>query len=232
VTGGGLAADGKSWKMAKRRGKYLFPTRVMASVFRGKLLVGLRHLRKQSKLRFEGSCADLVRNDVFDAFIQSLFERKWVAYAKKTFMGAQHVFDYLGRYTHRVGISNQRLKAVSDEAVVFVTKDGRQARVAPVEFLRRLMMHVLPRGFVKIRHYGLLAGPNVRTLLASAMRRLGSEPPPTAPASVDWATLLFELTGIDVRICCQCGGVLARTGLPRFQMPARAGPIAPQTGGT
>jgi hypothetical protein len=133
-----------------------------------------------------------------------------VVFSKRPFAGPEQVFSYLGRYTHRVAISNHRILSVTDDCVTIATRDGATAAMTPHEFIRRFLNHVLPAGFVKIRHYGLLASTNVNTKLEVARRLLlaGSTESSTSTANdahVDWKTLHEELTGVDLRVCTACG---------------------------
>jgi hypothetical protein len=237
VTGGGLAPDGTRWIDADGRGRYLFPVKVMARLFRGKLLAALSRARDRGHLVFDGACASLADPAAFARLKNDLFNKDWVVYCKPPFGGAEHVFKYLGRYTHRVGISNQRLIAVDERGVTFATKGSQTATLAPQEFIRRFLLHVLPSGFVKIRHFGMLSPGNVNTKLAAARRLLQPPPdagrgslaavpaltalvalahdtgePPPAPA---WRDLLLQLTGIDLARCPVCRrGTLVRHPLP------------------
>jgi len=217
VTGGGLAPDGDAWVPLSRR--FIFPVRVLGDLFRGKLLDGLRRLRGDGSLRFTGGAADLANSDAFDQLLNRLYRTSWVVYAKRPFAGVQHVFRYLGRYTHRVGISNHRLQTFDDNGVRFATKNGKAVTVAPLEFIRRFLDHVLPAGFTKIRHFGLFAASNVNTKLEKARSLLAdrvpehgkpepeSEAGDAAPAAT-WQELLLRLTGVDPRLCPNCGGTL------------------------
>ncbi|MFZ5470428.1 MAG: transposase [Myxococcota bacterium] len=122
---------------------------------------------------------------------RKLYRTKWVSYAKPPFAGPESVYQYLGRYTHRVGLSNHRLTSVTGEAVTFRTRGDQTATLHPHEFLRRFLLHVLPHGYVKLRHYGLLAPGNVNTKLVTAR------------------SLLLRLVGIDLTRCQKCGGEIA-----------------------
>jgi hypothetical protein len=146
----------------------------------------------------------------------------WLVYVKRPFGGAKRLFQYLGRYTHRVGLSNQRLVAITPDAVTFRTKDGRTATLPPEEFLRRLLLHVLPAGFVKIRHSGLFAPRQVSSSLPIAQQLLTDRPQaPLVTAPLPWATLLRRLTGIDVTRCprCQRSPLARRMLVPYAQRP-------------
>jgi hypothetical protein len=164
----------------------------------------------------------------FDHLRASLFRKSWVVYAKRPFGGPEQVLRYLGRYTHRVGISNHRLVALDAHAVTFRTKNGKTTTVDPLVFLDRFIEHVLPHGFVKIRHYGLLAPSNISTHYARARAALTSRAV-TLPASLepslphDWRLLLLALTAIDVAVCPACG---ARAIVCQPLPQARAPPVA------
>jgi hypothetical protein len=213
VTAGAFRADGERWVGGSAR--FLFHVDVLGDLFRGKVLAGLRNARKAGDLHL----GDEASKRRFDATIDKLYRTSWVVYAKRPFGGAEQVLRYLGRYTHRVGISNQRLSHIDDGSVTFRTKHGRSITLPSHEFLRRFLDHVLPRRFVKIRHYGLLAPAHATTTLERARvaldarcRRGAPCASPPSPAtrrefgqSVDWRELLLMLTGIDVTRCSECG---------------------------
>jgi hypothetical protein len=221
VTGGALASGGGRWIRA--RAKCLLPVRVLGQVFRGKFLAALR--REHARGAFAGfdSFDD---PEGFERLCSVIAKPRWVVYAKRPFAGPEHVFRYLGRYTHRVGIANSRILDVGESHVTFRTKQNKTLTLAPVDFLARFVQHVLPKGFVKIRHYGLLASSNVHTLLERARALL--EPRPTindAPLATSWLELLLALTGRDVRRCVLCDGTVVIAPLPSPPCPtARAPP--------
>jgi len=224
VTGGGLSTSGNGW-VGVQGGRYLFPVKVLSTLFRGKFLAGLAQARRAGKLRFAGTCAAVADDDVFAAFKDELYRKDWVVYAKRPFGGAEQVYRYLGRYTHRVSISSQRLEAIDDSGIRFRTKNGDTATLAPQEFIRRFLLHVLPRGFVKIRHYGLLASANVHTKLEKARCLLGAPPAATeALEGLDWRGRMLQLTQVDLRLCpaCEEGTMLRR---PLRRPPSRAPPL-------
>ncbi len=218
VTAGGLSGDGQRWAASSR--KYLFPVEVMGQLLRGKVLASLRRLHVQGRFHTFHAFRD---PQAFDQLLARLAGKSWLVYAKRPFRETRHVVEYLGRYTHRVAISNSRLVDVTDQLVTFRTKNGQLEVIPPVEFLRRFVQHVLPPGFHKIRHYGLYAGTHVGSALATARAILsGSQPPVQAPASTApstsaacWMDQLRQLTGRDVRRCPHCGGPLQRLPLPR-----------------
>lgn len=170
VTGGGLSRDGARWVACRDR--FLFPVKVMGKLFRGKFMDGLVRLHAAGELHFAGTSAHLADPVAFTRMRDQLYRTDWVVYAKRPFGGPQQVLRYLSRYTHRVAISDARIRAVSDDRVVLSTRGGRTASMRPDEFIRRFLLHVLPSGFRKIRHYGLLAPANVKTRLTVALRLL------------------------------------------------------------
>jgi hypothetical protein len=149
---------------------------------------------------------------------------RWVVYAKRPFRRIEHVLAYLGRYTHRVAISNGRLLEVTASSVSFRTKEGKTHVVTPVEFLHRFLQHVLPNGFHKIRHYGLYAGSSGAELERARghLGSLGAPAPVTRPPCPTWQELLRKLTGRDVERCQRCGGPIERIALDPH--PARGPP--------
>jgi hypothetical protein len=226
VTGGGLTPDGSAWKSTRR--DYLFPVNVLSKLFRGKLVAALDEAYRDGRLNVRGvdGFVDVPDPDsAWRRLRKKLYRTKWVSYAKPPFDSAEAVYQYLGRYTHRVGLSNNRLISATDDAVIFRTWGEETAELAPHEFLRRFLQHVLPDGFVKLRHYGLLAPGNVNTKLATAKRLLEACSPSTSPAPSsspaapepveDWRQLLMRLTGIDLALCPNCGGALSCRPLAR-----------------
>ena len=227
VTGGGLASDGASWVQTKA--DYLFPYLVLSRLFRGKFLAGLQRLYQQGVLDLGGACQPLLEPDVFQLLKDRLYRMDWVVYAKPPFADPEDVYRYLGRYTHRIAISNGRLEAIDDETVRFKTNYGKTATLSHDEFIRRFLLHVLPQGFHKIRHYGLLASGNLKTKLVHARRLLGVNPAEVNPEpslTDDWREWMLQL-GVDVSRCPHCGvGTMLRRPLTddisRSPPPARA----------
>jgi hypothetical protein len=184
VTGGGLSPDGQRW--IPSRSGYFLPVEVLGLLFRGKFLAGLKQAYQTGQLRLAGSTQPLVDPKVFRRLLKRLYRQDWYVYAKPPFAGAEQVYRYLGRYTHRVAISNSRLVSFHDGRVCFRYKDYadgnriKQMTLSAEEFIRRFLLHVLPKGFVRIRHYGLLASRNVSTRLERCRQLLGA-PAPTMP---------------------------------------------------
>lgn len=213
VTGGGLAPNGDRWISSPQN--YLFPVRVLSPLFRGKFLDALTRAYERGELDLGGACEVLADRAQFDRLKDMLFRKDWVVYAKRPFAGPEQVFKYLGQYTHRVGISNHRIVSFDARGVCFRTKDGKRVTVSSEEFIRRFLLHVLPDGFVKIRHYGLLASGNVHTKLADARRHLqpNGESDTARTPEQTWMERLTALTGVDLTICPRCGGPMIRRPL-------------------
>lgn len=211
VTGGALAPEGARWIPA--RPGFLFPVRALAMVFRAKFLAALQHAFAARRLTFAGSTAPLAAPPAFAAWLHQLRARDWVVYAKPPFAGPQQVLGYLGRYTHRVALSNDRLIGFDQGVVRFRWKDYAHGNTVQVmaldadEFLRRFLLHIVPDRFVRIRHFGLLANRHRAARLTRCRALLGQPPPPaeTPPESV--AQRMLRLTGVDLALCpfCQRG---------------------------
>jgi hypothetical protein len=225
VTGGGLAPAGDAWLPCSRR--YLFPVKVLGALFRGKFLAGLQRLRDAGLLAYTGGARNLAELNELKKLLDRLYRTDWVVYAKRPFAGPDRVFRYLGRYTHRVGLSNHRIQAFDERGVRFATKGRKSITLEPHEFIRRFLDHVLPKGFTKIRHFGLHAAGNVSTKLVQARRLLASGPKPTPESmststspytpveTATWQELLLRLTGVDLSRCPCCNHPLSRRSLPR-----------------
>lgn len=210
VTAGGVSTQGR-WRSSHRR--FLFPVLAMARVFRAKMLSNLD--RAYRAHAFDGF-DDFVDPEGFARLMQRAAKPSWNVYAKTPFAKGRHVLAYLGRYTHRVGIANSRLLAVSNHAVTFRTKHGRTETVPPVDFLRRFIQHVLPDGLHKIRHIGLYASASTRRR-NQAHACLGKLP--RLPQTRDWRARLAALTGRDLSKCPLCGGPLVTVPAPRCRDP-------------
>lgn len=170
VTGGGLSLDGTRWVACRET--FLFPVKVIGALFRGTFMDGLTRAHKAETLHFAGTSAHLADPVAFDEMRRQLYKADWVVFAKRPFGGPKQVIAYLARYTHRIAISDARIRALTDDRVVVSTRKGRSCTMRPDEFIRRFLLHVLPHDFRKIRHYGLLAPANVNTRLRTARRLL------------------------------------------------------------
>lgn len=223
VTGGGLRANG-TW--AATPVHWLFPVRALSAMFRGKFKAGLQQLYRAGRLAFHGELQPLAAPPQFAALVQAAAREKWVVYAKRPFAGPKVVLAYLARYTHRVGITNSRIRKIDAQAATVSVAykdyaDGarwKEMILGCGEFIRRLRLHILPERFVKIRHYGILSNRNRRIRIAQARTVL--PPMPELPASVA-AEPTCEPAGLPER-CPQCqhaGWVLLKVLQPE---PARS----------
>jgi len=203
VPAGGLALNHSRWVHASPR--FFLPVKVLAQVFRGKFVEGLRELYAARRLVLEGVLAPLNNPRTFSELLRTVHQKDWVVYAKRPFGGAEHVIHYLGRYTHRVAISSHRLLSLEDHQVTFRWRDSRRHNkqrrmtLSVHEFLRRFLLHVLPVGFVRIRYFGLFAHRRRNELLPLCLKLLAASTPhrtahaPTAAPTWLWA-------------CAICGG--------------------------
>ena len=210
VTGGGLSSDGSRW-ISCRKGFFL-PVRVMSTLFRGKFLDLFKDCFKRGELVFSGSLCHLKDPGSFETFRGHLYHKKWVVYFKPPFDGAKGVIQYLGRYTHRIAISNNRILTVRDGNVSFLWRDyaddNRQKTMTlkASEFIRRFLLHVLPDRYVRIRHFGLLANRNRKNNIALCRKILGGGKTVTKKnvRQETWQEQLFRICSIDVTTCPVC----------------------------
>jgi len=211
VTGGGLSPDGLRWIRCK--GNFFLPEKVLARLFRGKFLAYLKQAYEKNKLVFPGKIAHLKEESAFKALLRRHYKQEWVVDCRPPFGNAEMVMEYLGRYTHRVAISNNRLVKLEDGKVTFRYRDRRdsdkvkQMTLDAPEFIRRFLLHILPDGFVKIRHYGLLSNRNRKDKLGLCKRLLGVDcrEEGKEKRKESWQDLLTRVTGNDPRICPYCG---------------------------
>ena len=228
VPGGGLSPDGRSWIACRPR--FFLPVRVLSRLFRRLFLDRLAAAHAERRLAFFGALAGLADRAAFAARLAPLRRAEWVVYAKRPFAGPQQVLAYLARYTHRVAISSSRLVSLDDRGVTFRWKDYRadgQARqklmtLAPGEFIRRFLIHVLPSGFHRIRHYGLFANPARAANLAKARTLL---PPPPAPSSDQ-----PEAPAKPANACSCCGGRMILVEIFKRGAVPRTAPTGPVIG--
>jgi hypothetical protein len=226
VPSGGISLDGTRWVRCKPR--FLLPVRVLSRLFRRLFLAALADAHVAGRLAFFGEIEDLRRREAFDAHLAPLKRKKWFVYARPPFSGPETVLAYLARYTHRVAISNRRLIALDERGVTFRYKDYRrngQARYRTMtlsadEFIRRFLLHVLPNGFHRIRHYGLLASAGCKANIARAKDLMAATMPEVdPPAAHDTADP--DATTDHRPPCPRCGGrmiiveVFARGAAPR-----------------
>jgi hypothetical protein len=220
VPGGGPSVDRTRW-VGCRPGFFL-PVKVLSRFYRRLFLTRLQAAFEAGQLRFFGDLASLATPAAFAARLRPLRTIRWVVYAKRPFGGPEQVLDYLGRYTHRVAIANSRLVGLAEGRVSFRWKDYRHHDKQKVmtlgadEFIRRFLLHVLPDGFHRIRHYGYLANGGRAAKLAHCRRLLAvPEPAPPAPAA-DYRERYQQLTGRSIDLCPSCGGRMIEIGvIPR-----------------
>jgi len=207
IAAGALGPEGR-WIHPKRG--FLFPVKALSPVFRAKFLAGLRRALDSGALAFQGSTVELAQRVPRSRFLADLRAKPWVVYAKRPLGGPEQVLDYLGRYTHRVAIANNRLLSLDDAQVRFRYKDyahGNRHKVmclAAPEFIRRFLLHILPTGFMRIRHYGLLANRAKAEKLAAARAALNAPVPTmnTKPESLE--AFYLRTTGRDIHQCPRC----------------------------
>jgi hypothetical protein len=244
VAAGALSPDESRWIPGSTR--YLFPVAVLSALFRGLFLDGLKKLCERDQVRLDGR--------ELGPLLDALYGESWVVYIKRPFGGPEQVYRYLGRYTHRVGLSNQRLVSMDDSGVCLVTKGGKRITISAEEFIRRFLLHVLPQGFTKTRHYGLLAsgqaqqGLCIAQALLQAERQANAPQPPqpqeptvdeTQGAELDeeakaegepedgeaLAERILRLCGIDLLHCPACHtGRMSQRPLPQPADSSIAGP--------
>ena len=223
VPGGALADQGQTWNPTHPR--FLFPVKALSTVFRAKYLDGLKQLYAGQDLRLTGGTLELEAPKTFDTFVKQRRRQKWIVYAKPPFGGPDQTLSYLGRYTHRVAISNHRLLDIQGDQIRFNFRNRQQGdrlEIAQVEahtLIKRFLWHVLPSGFVRIRHYGLLANRCKAYTLPLCRQALGQvvPPPPSEPQSV--AQAMQSWTGIDITTCPACG----HQPLERLPLPTMLG---------
>ena len=210
VPGGVLSEDNTQWTPSKKN--YLFRTSSLVKVFKGIYINGLEQLYNDRDLKFPGNAAKHGTPSGFNRLIKTIQKKKWSGYAKAPCSGPEKVLEYLGRYTHRVAISNYRIKSFENGKVVFTWKDRAQndavkeMTLGAVEFIRRFLLHVLPRGFKKIRHFGFLS-PRYKTRNIKLIRKMTGDKfkEPRHPENESVEEMMHRLTGIDIKACPKCG---------------------------
>jgi hypothetical protein len=205
VPAGGLSPDHTRW--VRSRDNYFLPKEVLREIFRGKFVDALEQAFQNGQLRFEGDLKLLAQPKIFAAWLRPLYRQDWVVYLKRPFGGPEYVLQYLGRYTHRVAISNHRLVSLTDGQVTFRWRDSahhNEQKLLPLslnEFLCRFLLHILPKGFVRIRNFGFLANRKRATLLPLCFQLLGSAQQPQAEQH---ASSTEDCP--DLWRCPKCGG--------------------------
>jgi hypothetical protein len=198
VAGGAISSDGSHWNPVK--GKYLFNARALSLVFRGKFMDRMQQSCQHENIK--------LAKDDYNLLKRRLYKKPWIVDVRDPVKNPQHVLEYLARYTHRVAIANSRIKALKDGTVTFTYKNRKEDRtealtITAVEFIRRFLLHSLPKGFVRIRHYGFLANRNRSVNLAIIRQLMGLQAPSDQPLTTVEG-ILRQLTGIDITICSCC----------------------------
>jgi predicted Zn-ribbon and HTH transcriptional regulator len=219
VPAGALSFDQKRWSPARKN--FLFPVTALSIVFRGKFLDLLKNAFATNKLLFVGQSACLANPVAFKLLINALRKKPWIVYAKKPFGSPVQVLDYLGRYTHRVALSNDRILSAYNGEVTFSYRDRKNENRKKTmtldahEFIRRFLLHVIPKGFMRVRHFGFLANRS-KSLLSKCRQLLDLNPALPKLPSKSVHELMLELTGMDITRCplCQKGTLVFLAGLP------------------
>jgi len=208
VLAGGLTKKNR-WRSSSK--KFFIPVKVMSKMFRGKFLYSLKRYYYENLLMFYGDARQYENPKLFEKLLTECYDKNWYSYTKRTFSGPLAVVKYLGKYTHRIAISNTRIVAMDKDTVTIKVKDRKNnnqtknVTLKGVEFIRRFLMHVLPKGFVKIRHYGLLANRNKKTKLELSRELTGSPTYKAIFEGLDTEEILSIIIGRDINLCISCG---------------------------
>jgi hypothetical protein len=212
VTGGGLNVDGKKrWIPCKR--EFFLPVKVLSRLFRGKFIAHLKKAYVKGKIDLSGKMAPLKDKHAFNGLLKDLYGQEWGVYCKPPFPNAEKVMEYLGRYTHRVAVSNDRLVSLEHGRITFRYRNRNDNDTIKLmtldafEFIRRFLLHILPDGFMKIRHYGILSNRSRKAKMALCKKLLGVKcrDGNRENGNESWQDLLARVTGFDPRICPYCG---------------------------
>ena len=225
VPGGVWRKETKEWIPC--RGKWLFKKASLAAAFRNRYIKQLRSLRRRGKLAYRGKAAELADDAAWEALLKKLSETKWIVYPKAAPAGAEKSLEYLGRYTHKVAISNHRIKELKNGLVTYSWRDReddnteKEETIPTEEFTKRFCYHILPKGFKKIRFYGWLSAHN-RKVCLPAIRKALNVPPPKSEPKLSLPEIILKRTGTDIALCPQCGkGHLRMTSriIPKKRAP-------------
>ncbi len=225
VPGGGLSLDGDRWISARK--DFFIPVKVMSRLFRGKFLDYLKKDYANGDLNMVGTIQLLRNPHSFNDLLSKLYKKEWVVYCKPPFGSPEHVIEYLGRYTHRIAISNNRISNMDNDKVTFGWRDysddnkNKLMTLDAFEFIRRFLLHILPDRFVKIRHFGILSNCNRKTKLRKCQQILNVEPCTEQKSNKSWEELYFELTGKDLCLCpnCEKGKMVRKESLYPIRPP-------------
>ncbi len=222
IPAGALCFDQSRWVACRKN--FLFPVKALSLVFRGKFLDSVERAFDQGKLKLTGQRVSLANDKPCKEKLRALRKKKWVVYAKKPFGSPEKVLDYLGRYTHRVAISNNRILKVQNGQVTFSFRDRKDKdrlksmTLDAEKFIRRFLLHVLPEGFVRVRHFGFLANRAKKQSLSRCRQLLGLNPTLPEIPKKSPQDLMLELTGIDLTRCPRCkqGTMVIVAELPKL----------------
>jgi len=228
VPSGGWCQTAQCWRYSSK--KFFIPVNVISAVFKGKFLALLKLAYQRNQLKFEGHIEPLQLKSNFKALLNLVYAKDWVVYAKKPFKSSTHIVNYLGRYTHRVAISNDRIIGIEHDQVLFRWKDYRDyerikiMKLPAIEFIRRFLLHVLPKGFYKIRYYGILASRNRNEVLLKCRKTLSHHIAKSKFEGLCWQDALLVITGIDVLKCpiCKKGNMVTTELLLKYRAPPEA----------
>ena len=221
LLGGGLSVKNE-WR--DKGEEFFLPVKILSKVFRGKYMNELKSLYKDNKLEFHGSSEKYRNSYNFKELLNTCYKKDWIPHCKKTFNGAQSVINYLGKYTHRIAISNHRIIRMDEDTVTYYVKDYREhgkwkeLTISGVEFVRKFFMHVPPKRFVRIRHYGLLCTRSKNKHLTLCRNLLGCKKYISILKDMEAPQIIETLYGIKLSVCKCCGGHL---GKPHLHMPLR-----------
>jgi len=223
ISAGALSSDGERW-ISSPNEDYLFAVKALSKVFRGKFTDYLKMAYSQGSLTFAGKSLEFESRKGFKDLIDELYKEDWVVYSKKPFAGPQKALDYLGRYTFRTAISNERIKYVKDGKVTFTYRDRRdcnlkkEATLEASEFIRRFLLHVLPGSFTRIRHFGFVSNRNRKENIAYLKKLLGVPGKTCEKPEKSLEELMLEITGKDILKCprCSVGIMTLHHSIPSF----------------
>jgi len=204
---GGWNEQEQKWHAS--RTKFFIPVRVLSALFKGKFLFYLKKAYTDHQLTFAGNINQLKIRRNFSGLVTLLYQKNWVVYTKKPFRNSSQIINYLGRYSHRVAIANSRIKCVEGDQITFSMKDYKDGRKKTItlqstEFIRRFLLHVLPKGFFKIRYYGLFATRNRSTVLYRCRKALGKAANVSRFTGLTWHEQLRLISGKDLEVCPVC----------------------------
>ena len=208
IPAGALSSNRKRFNAGPKN--FLFPVKALSKVFRGKFIDALKKAYTENKLIFPGRTIEIQSRQGFSDLINQLYKKEWVVYSKKPFAGPKQVLAYLGRYTHRIAISNNRILSINNGSVSFAYKDRsnndtrKTMSLKANEFIRRFLIHTLPKGYTRIRHFGFLANRNKIQNITTVRTLLNITPNLPKKMKKTFQEMMFHLTGVDVTLCPHC----------------------------